>query len=147
MDSAKIGAISGIIGAITSVPLGLFEKYILKIVKVSFLDYAAILTVGHEVTDFWHFLIAFIGHIVFGATLGIVFTFFIKKTTDENLLFKGAGFGSIIWLFTDGMGALYKLPLFKIEEPDDCFFILVDALIYGFVMAYTLQKLTQKLWK
>jgi hypothetical protein len=145
MDTTKAGAISGAVGAVASVPLGLFEKYILKIVKVSFLDYASVLTVGQGVTDFWHFLVALIGHIVFGSILGIVFAFLINKTTNKDLLFKGAGYGSAIWLFTDGMGSLYKLPLFTAVEPDDCFFILVDAVIYGIVMAYVLQKLTNKL--
>jgi hypothetical protein len=146
MDTTKAGVIAGTVGAMASVPLGLFEKYILKIVKVSFLDYAAILTVGHGVTDFWHFLVALIGHLIFGIILGISFAFFINKTTNRDLLFKGAGYGAAIWLLTDGMGALYKLPLFKIEEPDDCLFILVDAVIYGVAMAYTLQRLTRKSW-
>jgi hypothetical protein len=147
MDRTKIGAISGIIGALSSVIPGFLEKRVFHLTKVNFLDYAGVLVIGKEITNFWEWLISVTGHMVFGAFLGVAFAFFIKKTTEENLIFKGTGYGAFIWLSTLALGSYFKLPKFKATNPADCFFILVDALIYGFAMSYTLQKLSKKLWR
>ena len=145
MDTTKLGAVSGTVGAIASIIPGLLEKNILKLAKLTFLDYASVLTVGHQATDIWHWLIAAIGHIIFGATLGVIFAFFIKKTgNDESLILKGCGFGILIWLITLGVATLYKMPHFTIIDPSDCFFILVDAVVYGLVTSFTYQWLFKK---
>ena len=93
MDTTKLGAISGTIGAFASIIPGLLTRRLLKIAKLNFIDYAAVLVVGHKANTLWEWLIAALGHLVFGAALGVFFAFFIKKTTKESLLFKGGGSG------------------------------------------------------
>ena len=144
MDTTKLGAVSGTIGAIASIIPGLLEKNILKLAKLTFLDYASVLTVGHQATDIWHWLIAAIGHITFGAAMGIAFAFFIKKTNNESLIFKGCGYGALLWLVTLGIGTLFKMRHFTVVDPSDCFFILVDAVVYGLITSVAYRLLTKK---
>ncbi len=144
MDTTKLGAISGAIGAAASIIPGLLTKQVFKIASVNFLDYAAVLVVGHKVNDIWQWLVAAAGHLVFGAALGVAFAFFIKKTGDASLLFKGGGFGASIWLLTLGMGTFFKLPHFKITAPGDSVFILVDAICYGVVLALSYQYIADR---
>lgn len=144
MDTTKLGAISGAIGAAASIIPGLLTKQVLKIAQLNFLDYAAVLVVGNKVNDIWQWLMAATGHLIFGAALGVVFAFFIKKTGDGSLLFKGSGFGALTWLATLGMGTFFKLPHFKITAPGDSFFILVDAICYGVVLALSYQYIADK---
>jgi hypothetical protein len=79
MDTTKLGAFSGVIGALASIIPGFLEKNVFRIAKLNFLDYAAALILGHEATDIWNWLMAAVGHVVFGAALGVCFVFFIKK--------------------------------------------------------------------
>ncbi len=115
MDTTKLEAISGALGAAASIIPGLLTKRVLKIAQLNFLDYAAVLVVGHKVNDIWQWLMAAIGHLIFGAALGVVFAFFIKKTGGVSLLFKGGGFGAFIWLATLGMGTFLNCPILKLR--------------------------------
>ena len=134
----------GAIGAAASIIPGLLAKRVLKIAQLNFLDYAAVLVVGHKVNNIWQWLVAAMGHLIFGAALGLAFAFFIRKTSDASLLFKGGGFGALIWLVTLGMGTFFKLPHFKITAPGDSFFFLVDAICYGVVLALSYQYIADK---
>lgn len=49
METIKLGAISGTIGAIASIIPGTFTRRIFKIAQLNFLDYASVLIVGHKV--------------------------------------------------------------------------------------------------
>jgi hypothetical protein len=109
------------------------------------LDYASVLTVGHQATDLWHWLIAVIGHTIFGAALGVVFAYFVEKTGQDGLIIKGTGFGAFIWLVTLALGSFYKIPHFKVLAPSDCFFILIDAIIFGLVTALVYQMLLRNI--
>jgi ABC-type xylose transport system permease subunit len=144
MDTTKLGAISGTIGAVASIIPGLLTRNLFKIAKLNFLDYASVLTLGHKVNDIWHWIIAVIGHLIFGAVLGVIFAYFIKKTSDESLILKGCGFGAAVWLVTLGLGSFFKLPHFKMTAPSDCFFILIDAVCYGVVLAFSYQHISNK---
>jgi hypothetical protein len=146
MDTTKVGAFAGTVGALVSIIPGFLTRRVFRIANLNFLDYSAVLVVGHSVNTIWDWLISAVGHIIFGSVMGVVFAYFIQLTSEEGILLKGTGFGAFLWLFTLSLGSFFKLPHFKLVNPGDCFLILVDAVVYGFTMSYTLQRLTKKSW-
>jgi len=144
MDTTKLGAILGTIGAAAGIIPGVLARRVFMIARVIFLDYAAVLTLGHKVNNIWDWIIAVIGHLIFGAFLGIVFAFFIKNTSSESSILKGGGFGAFIWLLTLALATFFKISHFRVTHPFDCFFILIDAVCYGVVLALSYRYIFNK---
>ncbi|HYH02287.1 MAG TPA: hypothetical protein VEC37_04245 [Bacillota bacterium] len=85
-------------------------------------------------------LVGSIAHLIIGTFCGLLFTHYLKATTFQNILTKGAFFGAFLWVSFLGAGSVFRLPIFTHVPPLSALLIFLNSLIYGFVTAYVLSK-------
>lgn len=141
-DKMMHGVFAGLVGGIIQTIYAMSIKYF-HLTDREYIDYAEVLILGRDYKGTAS-IIGIIGHLVNTAVWGIIFSYIIKFSKQEFYLIKGLGLGIFIWLFSLGMGTMYKLPSFHAIPPQIGFTLLFGALLWGLVMSYTYKKLDQK---
>jgi uncharacterized membrane protein YagU involved in acid resistance len=117
-DRVLIGSIAGALGLLTRDVYSFFAKQI-GFAKFYVWGITADLFMEKKfVQSFFGYVVGFLGDIVFGATIGIVFLYFIKYTNTKNFLIKSWGIGMAAWLLLFGI-LLHTLPGSETSAPKD----------------------------
>lgn len=145
-DRVLIGAISGALGLLTRDVYSFFAKLI-GLAKFFVWNITADLFMEKkDVQSFFGNLVGFLGDIVFGAVIGMVFIYFIKFTNPKNFLIKAWGMGLAAWLLLFGI-LLHTLPGSLTTAPKDALSNLSAFLghsIFGISMGVYAQILLKK---
>lgn len=137
------GFAAGIVGGIVQNVFDVISN-LMKIDELTFFDWAGIAIYGSKPNNLLEYSVAIFGQFLFAGLLGIIFAYFIPQVTSKNIIIKGVIFGLTTWF------VLFIIPLlFKIKELMETHAIssasdAVTALIYGFVVALTLNWLDKR---
>jgi hypothetical protein len=142
-DRFTQGIMAGIIGWFFQAIFTL-SLVALKVSKLSFADFGAVLAFNHKPKGILEFLLAEFIVIVMQSALGGVFAWWIKRIASANILLKGAFFGGFSWFTIFTMATLYKLPEIYPIGSGTASIILTGSVIYGFMMAWGLLLLNRK---
>jgi uncharacterized membrane protein YagU involved in acid resistance len=133
-DRVTRGFIAGVAGGVAMSVLDLIS-YLLGIVEILFLDWAATLIYGCRYATVAEAVVAQAGQLFFSGLAGIIFAALIPSMTRRNLYFKGIIWGLAIWFGAYAITALFKVsPLFPVRV-DTVLSNITGALIYGLVLA------------
>jgi CHASE2 domain-containing sensor protein len=81
--------------------------------------------------------------LIIGGLLGVILSYVIKYTSSRFYILKAVTIAITAWLFFLSPGTFFNLPLFKNVPPSASIIMLVGSVIWGFVAAITLKKLTK----
>jgi len=142
-DRLIAGGLAGATGAIIQNIYGHTAKAI-GITDRAFMDFAKVLLTFKPYQGVLAFIVGQISHYLVGVLLGIIFVYIIMLTSSRYLVWKGLGYGAILWVLLLGFGTIFRLPLFMNIPPGPALSVFVGALIYGLVTAYTLSLLEKR---
>ncbi|KNZ69426.1 hypothetical protein Tfer_1868 [Thermincola ferriacetica] len=143
-DRLTAGALAGFIGATIQVIFDITMK-MLKITDRTFIDFAKVFVMFKPFKGVTADIVGTIGHLGAGALFGVMLAYIIMLTSHRFYLFKGTGFGFVIWITVNGIGTAINLPLFKEIPPLSALATLAGALIWGLVTAYILKLMDTKI--
>lgn len=78
--------------------------------------------------------------------LGIIFAYMIKYTSSHFYLLKGLVYGTFVWWMIKVACTLFRIPIITGMPTRHVGVYLIGALLFGFVVAYTL-KLLDTRWE
>ena len=133
------GLASGVVTNIFS-----FISFALNWVKVRYLDWAGVFIFGREPGGAVEVAISLAGQLFFSALLGVIFAYLIPLTTSKSHIFKGLVYGLAVWFASYAIAILYKVPPLTHIGIDTVTSNIVAALIFGFVLAWSLKWLDQQ---
>ena len=107
----------------------------------AFLDFAEIALFGQTYNGVLGFIAGVIAHLTFGLMFGIMFALIILKTSNNYLYIKGTGVGIAIWFWTLAVATLFNLPMFAVIPPSASVLILIGAILWGIIAAFSLKLL------
>ena len=142
-DFVSVGALVGIIGAITQDVYGEIVKH-LGITDRAFLDFAKVILYYKPQGGTLGFVAGIISHLTFGAILGVLFTYSVRKASNTNPYILGAVLGAAVWFCSLGMGTLYNIPLFKNIPPVPALSIFAGSQVWGFITAFSYRIIAKK---
>ncbi|MHB1419987.1 MAG: hypothetical protein ACYCX4_10495 [Bacillota bacterium] len=125
------GVISGVVIDIYSS----LNKAITGLIKLSFIDWMALMIYGDFAKNFWERLFAFGSHLIFTGLIGIAFAYFIRRVTSSGYYFKGWLYGVSTWMIIYAVSVIYRvngtIPIYL----DTALSNFIGASIYGLVLA------------
>lgn len=129
-----------IAGLICFIPLTIFNLtvYYLKISKLRYLDFAAVMIYGHRVTNTLEVTFAYFATLFFTSSLGIIFAYLIPSTSSRNIIFKGFLFSGGIWFLFYAIAVLFKIPELKHVDFLTSLCNFIGAIIWGITLGYSL---------
>lgn len=142
-DRLIAGAIAGLIAAFIQNIYGWITQAV-GLTDRSFYQFAEIVLSSRIYPGTLGFITGLIAHLAVGVMLGIIFAYAIYLTSSHYIVLKGFGYGLITWFLLSGFGTIFRLPLFEDIPPGPALVTLIGALLYGFVLAYTLKLIDQK---
>lgn len=134
------GTIAGFIADLTSFIL----THVFKFGKVGYEDFASVLVFGEKASTVGESIFAHLVQLFFSALLGVLFIYWIKRVTDQFLLFKGISFGLFVWFFAFSVVQLYKLQFLNKFDLETVLVNYFAAIIYGVVLGIALHRLSIK---
>ncbi len=117
-DRVLIGGFAGVLAILTRDTYSLFAR------QIGFAKFyvwgmtADLFMEKKDVMSFFGHVVGILGDIALGASIGIVFVYFIKYTNTKNFLIKSWGMGMATWLLLFGI-VLHTLPGSHTTAPKD----------------------------
>ncbi len=142
-DRLVAGGLAGIIAGLIQYAYGLTVKG-LGLTDRIFGQFSDVIYTARIYTGVLGFILSVLTHSAVSLVAGVVFAYIIEKTSSRYYMLKGAGYGFILWFFLSGFGTIFRLPLFIDIPQISALTILVGAVIYGLVLAYTLKLIDKK---
>jgi len=144
-DRLTQGFLAGVVGWVPEALFTLPMYGIFHLVKLRYLDYAAILAWGNSPQGLVQSLFAEFVVIIFLGFLGILFTMLIKIVFSDNFVFKGWLFGAVFWFAIFSIFAFFKIKgIVGVVDFKTAFFNLVGASIWGIAMTLVLLFLNRR---
>lgn len=137
-DRVTRGIIAGAIGAVIQ-DIYSYTLIIFGLLDRAYLDYARAMIMYKDYKGILATLVGFLGHMMADILFAVIFVYIIKNPSSRFYLLKGAVFGGIIWYVLNGLGTLFRLPVFTVIPPGSALAMFIGAEIYGLVIAYTLK--------
>ena len=136
-DRFMIGFIAGAVGGI-SATLVSFPFYILKLIKLRFLDYAAILILGKSPQGTLEIIFGELIHWGFSGAIGVLFAYLVNHEiiTNKNLWLKGWGFGLGFWFLINVLSTIYKVNNLAVVPVGTAIINALASSVLGIVMAF-----------
>ena len=113
--------------------------HLFKFGKVGYEDFAAVLVFGARAATIGESIFAHLVQLSFSAFLGAIFVYWIKRVTDQFLIFKGLSFGLFVWFFAFSVAQLYKLPFLHKFDLGTVVVNYIAAAVYGLVLGIALR--------
>lgn len=142
-DRLVAGSMAGIIAGLIQYAYGLATQA-LGFTDRSFGQFTEAVLDLHVYTGILGFIIGVLSHMAISIVFGVLFAYTIAKTSSRYHLLKGAMYGLVLWFLLSGFGSVLRLPNFTKVPPIAELDILVGAILYGLVLAYTLKLLDKK---
>lgn len=144
MDRFFRGLLSGMSGGLAMDLWGFVVKDLLHISSRNYVDWASVVTYGFLPNNWYEFLIAFVTHLLWTGFLGIIFAYLLPNLSTRGYRIKGGFFGFVIGFFIYGIAIFLRMPFFtKIPFPTAAS-NAVGGIIWGVLMAETLEWLERK---
>lgn len=120
-------------------------SYLLDINELSFFDWSGVVVLGAKPRSPQDFVLAVAAQLFFTGALGIVFAYIVPAFTSKNLLLKGWLFGLLSWFTLNAIAVLYSLHDLTRRNFDTASADAVSVSLYGVVLAYTFNRMNQKI--
>lgn len=143
-DRYTTGFMVGVIAGLIADAVSFILSNLLKMGKVSYEDFAAVLIYGSRASTVPEIIFAHLVQLFFSALVGALFVFWIRKVTDRFLIFKGICYGLFVWFFAFSVAQLYKLQFLSRLDLITVIQNYVAAITYGVVLGLTLRTLDKK---
>ena len=145
MDRFMRGLIAGLTGAIAMNLWSYFSFFVLKYSKMTFMQWAAILALGHKAANAAEVIFAQAAQFTWAAVLGIIFAFLVPQITSRDYLLKGAFWGFATGFLQFVITKLFQVPGLETLPIGTAVSNAIGAIIWGLVMAQTLYLLDNKI--
>jgi uncharacterized membrane protein YagU involved in acid resistance len=142
-DRLIAGGLAGIIAGLIQYVYGLATQA-LGFTDRSFGQFSEVVLNLHVYEGILGFIIGVLSHMAVALIFGVLFAYIIAKTSSRYYIIKGAMYGLVLWFLLSGFGSVLRLPNFTKVPPTSELDILVGAVLYGLVLAYTLKLLDKK---
>ena len=137
--------IAGLTGAVAMNLWSYFSFFVLKYTKMTFMQWAAILALGHKATNAVEIIYAQLVQLTWASLLGIIFAFLVPQITSRDYLLKGAFWGFATGFLQFVIPTLFQVPGLKILAIETAVSNSIGVIIWGLVMAQTLYLLDNKM--
>ena len=138
-DRYTVGFIAGIIAGFIADLASFIMTHLFKFGKVGYEDFAAVLMFGARAATIGEIIFAHLVQLFFSALLGSIFVYWIKRVTDQFLIFKGICFGLIVWFFAFSVAQLYKLQFLHKFDLGTVVVNYIAAVIFGLILGIALR--------
>lgn len=142
-DRLITGALAGLAGAVIRDTYSLTLKAT-GLTDRSFIDFAQVLVMSRPSTGIIAFLVGLISDLGVAALLGVIFAYLISFTSDKFYIFKGLGYGIIVWISAMILGNAFNFPLFENVSATLALATLIGNVIFGLAAAFALKMLSDK---
>lgn len=106
---------------------------------MTYADYARATLFDTQYNDTFAQFLGYIGHFTWDTLLGIIFVYFVNKTSKRFLLLKSITYGIVIWYLVKGAPTFFRLPAFLSITPQSMFFFFIGSVLFGITIALTLK--------
>lgn len=106
----------------------------LRLTKLRYLDFAAVLTFNHRPQGWPEVLFAEAIVIIFLGVLGIIFSLLIPVLSSKNIFFKGWLYATFTWFAIYAAMTMYELKHIYPVDTMTAFYSLVTASVWGIAM-------------
>ena len=147
MDFIKDRLTQGFIAGAGAWPIQILftgTMYWLRVTKLRYLDFAAVLTFNHLPKGFLEVIFAEVVVIIFLGVLGIGFSMLIALVSSKNLFFKGWLYGTFMWFAIYAAMTMYKLKHIYPVNTKTAVISLLAASLWSIVMTWILLFLNRK---
>ena len=142
-DRLITGALAGLAGAVIRDAYSLTLKAT-GLTDQSFIDLAQVLVMSRPSAGIIAFFVGLISDLGVAALLGVIFAYLISYTSDKFYLFKGLGYGIIVWITAMILGNAFNFPLFENVSVNLALATLIGNVIFGLITAFALKMLSDK---
>lgn len=130
-------------GLAAGIIMALFDIILtgLNFVKHSYYDWAFALISGNTANSWAEIIIGQLSHLVFAASLGVLFIYLIKSFKTENLIFKGWFFGIFIWFGVHVIVNLFDFQPLRHIPLSQIISDFFTASVFGIVLSWVVKKI------
>jgi hypothetical protein len=140
-DRMLSGFIAGLIGGVVLNAWNLLATYVLGFGRVRLMDFISVLELGFSPKSTGQALFSLGIHLVWTGFLGSVFAYLIPLTTSRNYLFRGWLYSSVVWILTNALATMSRLPGIAKVSLTASISSAFGATVYGLVLGYVLKRL------
>ncbi len=116
-----------------------YVLYLLRIVELRYLDWAAIILFRHEQANgFSETSFALVAELFFSGILGIAFAYLIPRITSRNYFFKGWLYGVTVWFAIYSIMVLFQVRGLHAVDFSTAVADFITSSVYGLALAAVL---------
>lgn len=145
MDRFFRGFLAGVSGGLAMNLWSYVAYNIIKVTKIRFLDWAAVIIFGHMPLSKPEAIYALAVQLGFSGGLGVLMSYFIKGVGSQGIFLKGIIFGLGTAFVIYAVPALFQVPGLFIIPFSTVVANHMGAAIWGFVTAYSLNYLDRNI--
>ncbi|ATW27448.1 hypothetical protein [Candidatus Formimonas warabiya] len=138
-DRVLIGFISGILAAMGADIIN-WVLYCLNYTDMRFLDWAAVVFLGHLATNLMEVIVMQITQMIWDGVMGIVFIMIIPAIKSYGLVMKGVIFAFVLLFIFKGATVLFDLPDLKIISLETFLSNVFCTIIWGILVALIIKR-------
>ncbi len=142
MDRTLKGFIAGIGAGLIVSAINLPAYYWFHIIKIRFLDWAAILVLRGLPQNAVETIFALIQQLLWDGVMGIIFAFLLPVISWRGYKTKGAIYGILLSFIFSSLAIMFRLPFLSEKAPlDTVMFNNLCVILWGIIVAIILKKL------
>ncbi len=144
MDRTSKGFIAGVGAGLIVSAINLPAYYWFHIIKIRFLDWAAILVLRGFPQNGLETIFALIQQLFWDGGMGIIFAFLLPKISWRGYKTKGAIYGILLSFIFCSLAIMFRLPFLSEKVPlETVLFNNLCVILWGIIVAVILKKLEE----
>ncbi len=142
MDRTLKGFIAGISAGLIVSAIHLPAYYWFHIIKIRFLDWAAILVLRGLPQNAVETIFSLIQQLLWDGVMGIIFAFLLPAISWRGYKIKGAIYGMLLSFVFCSLAIMFRLPFLSEKAPlETILFNNLCVILWGIIVAVILKKL------
>lgn len=147
-DKIITGAAAGVTGGILQEALHLtVNVWLLKTTDMLLASVAGAMILGHKAQNWGEFAVGFTGHLILATFFGMLFAYVLELTEYRYYLLKGWLYGISLWFMNFTVGTQWRIDGVHHMNWAEKLSFLVPHMLYGFITAYVIYYLDERLDK
>lgn len=138
------GLVAGIVAGFVQIAVSAFLYFILHFGHLKLGDFAGIMIFGRKPANLMEYQMAFIAHLGYAGSVGIIFSLLLRYISRKYLWVKGLYFGLAMWFFVYTITLLFKVPGLTENTLESAMNNAITSGVYGLALAWAINKLENR---
>lgn len=143
-DKFMNGLVAGIIAGFVQIIISACLIIIWNYGDLKLGDFAGIMIFGRKPTELIEYQVAFLAHLGYAGSAGIIFSLLLKYISRKYLWVKGIYFGLAMWFFAYVITLLFKVPGLTKVTFESAVNNAITSCVYGLTLAWIISKLEDR---